>query len=166
VYNPTLHEPPEPSNRFGSEPAERADQFAASYPDLADLAQKVHRLTDTPYLLPEHYALLLRELAREINEHGYQMTRTSKTVRDRAWSGRPSRSHINFVLIGLSYAGYRFDSKQEQRPEQMGEILLANTLNLCHAAQMNLSDDEAQQIRQWITGALKPAPASPCSPVG
>jgi len=160
VYNPTLHEPPEPSTRFGVEPAERADQFAASYPALADLAQKVHRLTDTPYLLPEHYALLLRELAREINEHGYQMTRTSKTVRDRCVErGAPiARSHINFVLIGLSYAGHRFD-KPEQRPEQMGEILLANTLNLCHAAQMNLSDDETQQIRQWITGALKPAPA-------
>jgi hypothetical protein len=159
VYNPTLHEPPEPAGQFGTEPAERADQFAANYPALADLAQKVHRLTDTPYLLPEHYALLLRELAREINENGYQMTRTSKTVRDRCVErGAPiARSHINFVLIGLSYAGHRFDSKQEQRPEQMGEILLANTLNLCHAAQMNLTDDEAQQLRQWITGALKPA---------
>lgn len=160
VYNPTLHEPPEPSSRFGVEPAERADQFAANYPALADLAQKVHRLTDTPYLLPEHYALLLRELAREINEHGYQMTRTSKTVRDRCVErGAPiARSHINFVLIGLSYAGHRFD-KPDQRAEQMGEILLANTLNLCHAAQMNLSDEETQQIRLWITGALKPAPA-------
>ncbi len=159
VYNPTMHEPPEPANHLGVEPAERADQFAANYPDLADLAQKVHRLTDTPYLLPEHYAMLLRELAREINEHGYQMTRTSKTVRDRCVErGAPiARSHINFVLIGLSYAGHRFDSKQEQRPEQMGEILLANTLNLCHAAQMNLSEAEAQQIRHWITGALKPA---------
>jgi len=155
VYNPTMHAPPEPANHLGVEPA---DQFAASYPSLADLAQKVHRLTDTPYLLPEHYALLLRELAREINENGYQMTRTSKTVRDRCVErGAPiARSHINFVLIGLSYAGHRFDNKQEQRPEQMGEILLANTLNLCHAAQMNLSEAEAQQIRQWITGALQP----------
>ena len=160
VYNPTLHEPPEPASHFGVEPAERADQFVARYPELADLAQKVHRLTDTPYLLPEHYALLLRELAREINEHGYQMTRTSKTVRDRCVErGAPiARSHINFVLIGLSYAGHRFDNKLEQRPEQMGEVLLANTLNLCHAAQMNLTEDETQQLRQWITGGLK-APA-------
>ncbi|MCC7359444.1 MAG: NYN domain-containing protein [Anaerolineales bacterium] len=158
VYNPALHEPPESAGSLGVEPAERADLFAARYPELADLAQKVHRLTDTPYLLPEHYALLLHELAREINEHGYQMTRTSKTVRDRCVErGAPiARSHINFVLIGLSYAGHRFDNKLEQRPDQMAEVLLANTLNLCRAAQMNLTEDETQQLRQWITGGLKP----------
>ena len=41
VYNPTLHEPPEPTSRFGVEPADRADQFAASYPALADLAVQI-----------------------------------------------------------------------------------------------------------------------------
>jgi len=157
VYHPSLHAAPEPANRFAGEDGRRTDEFAEQDPELASLAQKVHRLTDTPYLLPEHYALLLHELAREINEHGYQMTRTSKTVRDRCVErGAPiARSHINFVLIGLSYAGHRFEAKVEQKPEQLGEALVANTLNLCHAAQMNLSDDETALIRRWITGALK-----------
>jgi hypothetical protein len=156
VYNPAVHEPPESAPRLGGEPGEPADPFPVHYPDLAPLAQKVHRLTDTPYLLPEHYALLLRELAREINENGYQMTRTSKTVRDRCVErGAPiARSHINFVLIGLSYAGHRFDGR-EQKAEHLAEVLLANTLNLCHAAQMNLTEDEIAQIRHWITGAVK-----------
>jgi hypothetical protein len=160
VYNPAVHEPPEPPVRFGTEPSEHGDQFAERYPALAELAQKVHRLTDTPYLLPEHYALLLRELAREINENGYQMTRTSKTVRDRCVErGAPiARSHVNFVLIGLSYAGHRFDGK-EQKPEHLGEVLVANTLNLCHAAQMNLTEAEVSQIRAWVTGGLKLVPA-------
>jgi hypothetical protein len=157
VYNPAVHEPPETAPRLGSEPGEQGDPFAEHYPALAPLAQKVHRLTDTPYLLPEHYALMLRELAREINENGYQMTRTSKTVRDRCVErGAPiARSHINFVLIGLSYAGHRFDSR-EQKSEYLAELLLANTLNLCHAAQMNLTDDDIGQIRHWITGVVMP----------
>jgi len=161
IYDPAVHAPPETADRFDAAPAPRVDEFAARDPALANLAQKVHRLTDTPYLSPEHYALLLRELAREINEHGYQMTRTSKTVRDRCVERGASiaRSHINFVLIGLSYAGHRFDAKVEQRAEQLGEALVANTLNLCHAAQMNLTDEEMAEIRRWITGALRLAPA-------
>jgi hypothetical protein len=157
VYNPAVHEPPETSPRLGGEPGEQADPFAAQYPALAPLAQKVHRLTDTPYLLPEHYAVMLRELAREINENGYQMTRTSKTVRDRCVErGAPiARSHVNFVLIGLTYGGHRFDGR-EQMAEHLAEVLLANTLNLCHAAQMNLSEADIGQIRNWITGAVKP----------
>jgi hypothetical protein len=156
LYNPELHAPPEQSRRLAGEPAQRQDEFAERDPALAELAQKVHRLTDTPYLLPEHYGLMLRELAREINEHGYQITRTSKTVRDRCVErGAPiARSHINFVLVGLSYAGHRLDNQTEQSEVQLGEALTANTLNLCRAAQMNLSDEETQMIRRWIMGAL------------
>ncbi|MCC6188765.1 MAG: hypothetical protein IT318_07000 [Anaerolineales bacterium] len=119
------------------------------------MAQRVHRLTDTPFLLPEHYALLLRELAREINENGYQMTRTSKTVCDRCVErGAPiARSHVNFVLIGLSYAGHRFEGR-EQAAEQLGDLLVANPLKLCHAAQMNLSETDLGHLRAWITGGL------------
>lgn len=155
VYNPAVHEPPETALRFGSEPDAQGDLFARRDPAVAKVAQKVHRLTDTPYLLPEHYALLLRELAREINENGYQMTHTSKTVRDRCVErGAPiARSHVNFVLIGLSYAGHRFEGK-EQAAEQLGELLVANTLNLCHAAQMNLSEADVGHLRAWITGGL------------
>jgi hypothetical protein len=89
------------------EPANQ-DAFAA-YPNLAPLAKKIHRLTDTPYLIPEHYAILFNEIAREVNERGYKMTRTSRAVRDQCIEhGAPiARSHVNFVLTGLYYIGYR-----------------------------------------------------------
>lgn len=83
------------------------------------------------------------------------MTRTSKTVCDRCVErGAPiARSHVNFVLIGLSYAGHRFEGR-EQAAEQLGDLLVANPLNLCPAAQMNLSETDLGHLRAWITGGL------------
>jgi uncharacterized LabA/DUF88 family protein len=132
------------------------DPFSLRYPDLAPLVQKIHQLTDTPYLMPEHYALLLQELAREINESGYQMTRTSKTVRDRCVErGAPiARSHVNFVLTGIGYTGHRFGQSLPERADVLGEALVQNTINLCRRAQVDVDQDEMAQIRKWIIGAV------------
>jgi hypothetical protein len=160
VYDPARHTipataPGHDGERYAPSP-ERLDPFSLRYPNLAPLAQKIHQLTDTPYLMPEHYALLLRELAREINERGYQMTRTSKTVRDRCVErGAPiARSHVNFVLIGISYTGHRFGQDSPERAEVLGEALVQNTINLCRRAQLDIDDDETAQIQRWIVGAL------------
>lgn len=163
VYDPQQHEPPR-----------NEDTFQEAYPELALLAQKINRLTDTPYLLPEHYAVLLRELAREINENGYQMTRTSKTVRDRCVErGAPiARKHVNFALTGISYAGHRFGEDTET-VEQLTEALVRNTINLCRRAQMDLGDHEIAQIHRWIGAGIAavavqepPAPAEPVADGG
>lgn len=161
VYDPGRHQlpaapafatPPAASQEAAAPP----DHFAQRYPGLAELARKVHRLTETPYLMPEHYALLFHELAREINENGYQMTRTSKTVRDRCVEkGAPvARSHVNFVLIGIGHTGYRFGGQEREDPVQLGEKLVENTLDLCRTAQLSLIEEEVAQIRAWIMGGL------------
>jgi len=167
VYDPARHAAPNGTAAMNGAAHEEArpdqapivapqDALAAKYPELAPLAWKVHQLTDTPYLLPEHYAVLLRELAREINERGYQLTRTSKTVRDRCVErGAPvARSHINFVLVGLGYMGYRFGNEPPERPERLGEALVQNTINLCRTAQLSLTEEEEDQVREWIMGKL------------
>ncbi len=162
VYDPARHEPPGAASTDDQDHYARSlstqplDSFSLKYPDLAPLARKLHQLTDTPYLMPEHYALLLRELAREINERGYQLTRTSKTVRDRCVEkGAPiARSHINFVLTGIAYTGYRFGQEPPESAGRLGEALVQNAINLCRTAQLDLCNDELSQIRDWIMGAL------------
>ncbi len=128
------------------------DSFAAQYPELAPLAQKIHQLTDMPYLIPEYYGMLFREIAREVNERGYQMTQTSRTVRDRCIErGAPiARSHVNFMLTGLYYAGYRLGSHKPEVPAKLGEVMVENTVNLCRAAQFELSEHEREQVREWL----------------
>ena len=107
-----------------------------------------------PYLKPEHYALLFQELAQEINTHGYERSRTARTVRDRCVEkGAPvARSHVNFVLTGITHVGHCFG---QDGPEDIGclrEAMIANTFNLCASAGLGLSDAERLQIRQWIAG--------------
>ncbi|GAB4463446.1 MAG: hypothetical protein Kow0031_41460 [Anaerolineae bacterium] len=154
VFDPTRHTPPEAAQNVS--PAEPPDDFSMRHPGLAPLARKVHQFTDMPYLLPEQYALLLQELAREINDRGYQLTRTSKTVRDRCVEkGAPvARSHVNFVLIGIGYTGYRFGKELPEEPARLGKALVQNVLNLCRAAQFNPTEEEAAQVNDWILGAL------------
>ncbi|MBN1319056.1 MAG: NYN domain-containing protein [Anaerolineales bacterium] len=160
VFDPSRHELPSMIPDKGdirSLEAAPLDNFSLRYPEMAPLARKIHQLTDTPYLLPDHYAIMLRELAREINERGYQLTRTSKTVRDRCVEkGAPiARSHVNFVLIGIGYTGYRFGRETPETPKKLGDALVQNTLNLCQAAQLELCEEEIDQIRYWLSGALQ-----------
>lgn len=168
VYDPGRHQlPAAPAfaapPAAGQEVAAPPDHFAQRHPELAELARKVHRLTETPYLIPEHYALLFQELAREINENGYQMTRTSKTVRDRCVErGAPvARSHVNFVLIGIGHTGYRFGGQEREYPLRLAEKLVENTVDLCRTAQLSLNEKEVARIRAWIMGGLgEPSPAA------
>ena len=156
IYDPRRHELPAdvPTDGGGVASQAPADPFLLHHPDLAPLARTISRLTDMPYLMPEHYALLFQELAQEINTHGYERSRTSRTVRDRCVEkGAPvARSHVNFVLTGITHVGHSFG---QDGPEDIGglrEAVIANTLNLCASAELELSDAERLQIRQWIAG--------------
>lgn len=158
LYDPAVH--------GGFDPGDRDDPFAARHPELAELARSVANVTDTPYLAPEHYAVVLAELAREIDEHGFQLTRTSKAVRDRC-NGKGisvARSHISFLLKGLSFSGYRF-VQGEESAAAIGRTIVANTLELCRRAQMDLTDEDERRIAAWLLGGLEEgaAPAEPAA---
>jgi len=133
-------------------PGPRETDFSQRYPDLAPLAQKVHQLTDTPYLLPDEFQLIFEEIAREVNEAGFQLTRTSKTVRDRCVEkGAPiARAHVNFVLMGLQYSGYRFEPGEETAG-RIAEAFSRNVLTLCRTAQLMLEPQDEQLLQTWFS---------------
>lgn len=144
-------------------PGQVLDPFHAKYPDIAPLARRISNLTEAPYLLPEHYALLFRELAREVNESGYQMTRTSKTVRDRCVErGAPiARSHVNYILVGINYSGHRLGVDLPEDPRVLAEKVVENTINYSRTAQIELNQEEEAIIRRWmIAGLDEPAAKS------
>jgi hypothetical protein len=145
VYDPSIHQPPELE--------EPSDEFVEKHPDIAPLARKVRKLTQTPYLLPEHYAALLEEIADEINSAGYVLNMTSKRVRDRCIERELpiARSHVNFVLRGITFAGHTLTA-QPQSPRELAKALLQNTVNLCDAAQIDLSEEEMRLLEKWFVG--------------
>jgi hypothetical protein len=151
LYDPDLHQTPlDPSQDL-----EIGDS------EMTSLAHRIHRITDTPYLAPGDYALVFREIAEEVNEEGYFLTRTSKAVRDRCIEeGAPvARTSVNFILRGITSAGYRFGATAGTDPLELASAFVKNVLGLCESAGMPLSDEERQQLTAWIAGGLEPEPS-------
>jgi len=151
LYDPDLHQTP----------LEPHEDLEIGDPEMTSLAHRIHRITDTPYLAPGDYALVFREIAEEVNEEGYFLTRTSKAVRDRCIEeGAPvARTSVNFILRGITSAGYRFGATAGTDPLELASAFVKNVLGLCESAGMPLSDEERQQLTAWIAGGLEPEPA-------
>jgi hypothetical protein len=151
LYDPDLHQTP----------LDPTQDLEIGDPETTSLAHRIHRITDTPYLAPDDYALVFREIAEEVNEEGYFLTRTSKAVRDRCIEeGAPvARTSVNFILRGITSAGYRFGATAGTDPLELASAFVKNVLGLCESAGMPLSDEERQQLTAWIAGGLEPEPA-------
>jgi NYN domain len=154
LYDPDLHQTPLD---------QAAEEVEIGDPELTSLAHRIHRITDTPFLAPDEYALVFREIAEEVNEEGYFLTRTSKAVRDRCIEeGAPiARTSVNFILRGITGAGYRFKEGAGTDPLDLANAFLKNVLGLCESAGMPLSDEEREQLSGWITGGLGQAAPAP-----
>ncbi len=161
VFDPDRHTPPG-LEQPADEQTEVVDslttpvgEFSLKHPDLAPLAWKVNQLTETPYLMPEHYAIVLSEIAREIEENNsYQWSRTSKTVRDRCVEKgvAVSRGQVNFILTSLYYSGYPLGKELPVNMVNLTRKLMENTITLCKNAQFQLSDGEIELIHRWMKG--------------
>ena len=151
LYDPDLHQTP----------LDPPEDLEIGDSEMTSLAHRIHRITDTPYLAPGDYALVFKEIAEEVNEEGYFLTRTSKAVRDRCIEeGAPvARTSVNFILRGITSAGYRFGATAGTDPLELASAFVKNVLGLCESAGMPLSDEERQQLTAWIAGGLEPEPA-------
>jgi hypothetical protein len=125
-------------------------------PKLNALAYRVHQLTDTPYLTSSEYARVFRLTAEEVTEHGYFLTRTSKSVRDRCIEdGAPiARASVNFILRGITFGGHRFGQNSPEDPLSLGKCFFKNVQSLCDSAGLPLNESEAAVLSEWILGEL------------
>lgn len=128
---------------------------------LHSVAEQTCRVTGTPRLTREQYGVLFEELAHDVVEQPFSLTETSKSVRDRtADRGTPvSRGAVNFVLQGLIYSGNGPTSASSAG--QLAEAFAENVRVLCRNAQMELDDEDARTLRDWLTGGVadRTAPA-------
>lgn len=149
IYDPARHTPPKDGV------PEYEEAFKAKHPDIEPLARKISVLTDTPFLLPEHYAILLRAVAEGTGPEYESMNEMAKKVRDKCRDGGVpiGRQAINFILRGITFAGHRF-SKTADQPARLADLFIQNTQTLCSSAQFNLSDKEVRVLKAWIKHAL------------
>jgi hypothetical protein len=143
VYDPVHHKQPM-----------IMDNFSKKYPKIAPLAEKIHELTETPMLLPEHYRLLFKEIARAVNESGFHIIETSKIVRDRCVEKEASisRANVGAVLSGLRNSGCLKRSKRET-PEELSKAFAKHVIRLCRSVQFVLGLSEMRDAWAWITGS-------------
>lgn len=147
IYDPSRHQLP-----IDGRPEELVGD-----PQLNALAYRVHQLTDTPYLTRGDYARVFRLTAEEVNDHGYFLTRTSKSVRDRCIEeGSPiARASVNFILRGITFGGHRFGQNGSEEPLALGACFFRNVVSLCDTAGIALDGQERETLADWILGELR-----------
>jgi hypothetical protein len=144
VFDPARHEEPEETSA--------RTEFRDAYPELYEFAVRVHRLTDVPLLMPEHYKQLLGLIVEEVNANGFFLTNTSRSVRDKCVErGIPvGRAHVNFVLVGITRGGYPLSEQDGVNMKDVAKAFMRNVKDLCNRTQFDLSDEELKLLMQWI----------------
>jgi len=145
IYDPQRHEPPRESLTV---------EHPALPRELAELINRIHQATGTPDLTPAQYAVLFEAIAEELAENAYNLTQTSKAVRDRCIErGQAvSRGDVGFVLKGIIYRGHRF-SKRDTAPV-LARIFRNSVLTRCEDVELELSEAEKHLVDAWILGGL------------
>jgi hypothetical protein len=130
---------------------------------LTTLQRQVVSVTDTPALTTSQYQGLLTYLAKDLQDHPFTRTETSKRVRDacEGLGGGVGRNAINFVISGLLYSGVVLDS--QVTAQSLGASWAANVAGLCRAARMELDPESLEQLLAWVGGGLGESSESPGS---
>lgn len=141
IIDPERHEVPE-----------GAEAVAGETP-AARLARRVSRNTGVPALTTEQYELLFEVIAEQLAEAPYDLSETSKAVRDRLVErGSPiSRTSISFVLRGIAFSGHDLvDDRCDQA--SLSAAFRRQIASLCEDAELHLTPDEEAYVDAWVVG--------------
>jgi hypothetical protein len=123
---------------------------------LAGLAHRVARIVGVPQLTPGAYRILFEELARLSADHPISepLNVVEPAVRDAcaARGARVPRAAIHFVLQGFQFAGADWRAKGRDA-DILADEFASNVIRLCLNARMELTDEEVEELRSWITAA-------------
>jgi len=129
--------------------------------------RRVQQLTDMQRLSRRQYARIFRALAEVLSESPYDLTRTSKAVRDRVVSSteKISRSSVCFVLQRIT----RVLSLSSEVPDCRSAHVLAqefvcHVLAVCAHRKLELRPEDRARIEDWIIGGLSEPPSSESLP--
>lgn len=144
VFDPARHTTPDESVAF--------EEFEDRHPEMFPLAHRVHKLTDAPCLMPEHYRKLYEAIADEVNENSFSLTTTSKNVRDRCHDMElpVSRANVNFVLHGIHRSGFDLRDAGHVDPKVLARNFSSHVNDLCRAAQLYLDEGKMTMLGNWL----------------
>lgn len=137
------------------------DRWRGASPALVDLVRRVHALTDAPRLTSSEYRALFAAVAAELGQRGYELSATSKAVRDRCVESgfAVSRGAVSFVLKGLCMAGCAFSADPAPAaPDDLAEHFQRNVRSMLEQARAELTPEEAAILTAWLAPGLPVEP--------
>ena len=147
IYNPQKHDIPEQVSL--------ANELEVNYPRLFLLAEEIHTLTDIPLLPPAYYASLITNFVNELHHNPFFMTTTSRNVRNACMEQgfTIARSHVNFLIVGLSKANFSFSDTNSITPDSVIDTFILTLQTICQEKDKILSPDELLILKQWLLGS-------------
>lgn len=141
IVDPERHEVPEMA------------EVVAGESQVARLARRLSRTTGVPALTSEQYASLFDAVAAAVDSAPYDLSETSKTVRDAlVEAGTPvSRTSISFVLRGIVFSGHDFIRGQNDAAS-LAAAFRKQVHGLCEDADLHLTEEEEASVDEWIVG--------------
>jgi hypothetical protein len=119
---------------------------------LSPLQVQVVSVTDIPPLTQAAFRTLIDQLAKDLAAHPFNRTETSKRIRDAcAQAGETTpRSAVNFLINSLLYSRVIGDGSVSA--ETIARNWTSNVLGLCQGAQLKLTDSQALEVADWVSG--------------
>jgi hypothetical protein len=158
LYDPARHAPPAPPDPNGGVVApDKLDQLSAP---LADFIRRASQVTGTPRLTPAEYALVFTAIAEDLTQRPFNLTYTSKAVRDYCLERGAAipRKSVWFILQGITFTGHRFGKDPtEDTAEHLAQVFRDDVLKLCEDAGLEVTADERQLLDDWLLGGLAAA---------
>ncbi len=152
LYDPARHTPP---GAAADPPA--PDKLDHLSPVLADFIRRVSQVTGTPRLAPAEYALVFTAIADDLAERPFNLTYTSKAVRDYCLDRGAAipRKSVWFILQGITFTGHRFgrDSGADTA-DRLARVFRDDVLKLCEDAGLEVTADERALLDEWLLGGL------------
>lgn len=131
-----------------------ADEFQNLPADIAAFTRRVNQVTGAPRLTPAQYRLIFEKIAEHLRRNPFNLSTTSKAVRDLCLEQGESipRKSVWFILQGLIYSGHWFGKDPESDSSlRLARTFKENVVTLCRDAQLELSEHEHRMLEEWIT---------------
>ncbi len=159
LYDPARHTPPVAPDAVTPAP----DKLEHLQPALADFVRRASQITGTPRLTPDEYALVFTAIADELAQRAFNLTYTSKAVRDYCLDRGAAipRKSVWFILQGITFTGHRFGRDVDQdTAAHLAQVFRDDVLKLCEDAGLELSDEERGLLDDWLLSGLNASPAN------
>jgi NYN domain len=133
-----------------------SSHLASLPPQELELLKRIHSHTNVPLLSSEEYQRLFASLSAELALRPYDLSATSKAIRDRlvAEDVPIPRQAITFVLKGIGYTGHRLTAGDT--PSQLALAFRRNMLEMLDG-DLDLGGSGRDLIDRWLS-IKAPAP--------